>query len=384
MIYIDYNATTPIDPAVAEAMRPFIEAQFGNPSSSHALGQTAKSAVEHARVSVAALIGAKPHEIVFTSGGTEASNLAIKGVARRRTARSGHFVTTVVEHPATLEPMRYLERDGFTRTEVPVDGTGLVDPDAIRRAIRPDTVLISVLHAQNEVGTIEPIAEIGRIAREAGIAFHVDAAQSMGKLTVNVDEMSADLLSLAGHKMYGPKGVGALYVREGVEIEPLMHGASQESGRRGGTENVIMTVGLGKAAELAMWHRLPAGEATGKMPVPQGHSIEVLRDHFWQRLSDALGDRVLLNGHPTKRLPNTLSISFPGHVGGNLLAKLPDVCASTGAACHAGDAKPSRVLTAMGFGRDRAVGTIRFSLGHPTRREEVDAVVEQLARAVGG
>ncbi|HKQ46612.1 MAG TPA: cysteine desulfurase family protein [Phycisphaerae bacterium] len=394
MIYLDYNATTPIDPAVAEAMRPFIESQFGNPSSSHPLGRAAKSAVESARASLAALMGAKPHEIIFTSGGTEASNLAIKGLARRRGERGGHFVTTVVEHPATLEPMRALERNGFTRTEVSADPTGLVDPDAIRRAIRPDTILISVMHAQNEVGTIEPIAEIGQIARKRGVLFHVDAAQSMGKLPVTVDEMSADLLSIAGHKMYGPKGVGALYVHAGVELEPLIHGAAQESGRRGGTENVILIAGLGKAAELAREHLSPSpsqGEGRGEGSTTSKHDsatssidrIRLLRDHFWQRLSEAFGDRILLNGHPTLRLPNTLSVSFPGHVGGDILAKMPDVCASTGAACHAGDAKPSRVLMAMGYSRERAVGTIRFSLGHPTGREEIDAVVKQLAQAAG-
>ncbi len=368
MIYLDYNATTPIDPAVAEAMRPFIESQYGNPSSSHPLGRAARDAVEKARGSVAALIGARPHEIIFTSGGTEASNYAIKGVAHRRESHGGHFVTTVVEHPATLEPMQALEREGFSRTEVAVDHTGFVDPDAIRQAIGPHTILISVMHAQNEVGTIEPIAEIGRIARERGVLFHVDAAQSMGKLPVNVEAMNCDLLSVAGHKMYGPKGVGALYVREGVDLEPLIHGASQEGGRRAGTENVILIAGLGKAAELSREH-IDRGTVC---------SILTLRDHFWKRLSDAFGDRVQLNGHPTQRLPNTLSVSFPSHIGGEILAKVPDVCASTGAACHAGDAKPSRVLTAMGHSRDRAVGTIRFSLGHPTTRDEIDAVVDQL------
>jgi cysteine desulfurase len=390
MIYLDYNATTPIDPAVAAAMRLTIDAKFGNPSSSHLIGRIAREAVETARASVASLIGAKPHEIVFTSGGTETSNFAIKGVARKRGRPAGHFVTTVVEHPATLEPMQFLACDGFTRTEVPVDSTGLVDPDAIRRAIRPDTILISVMHAQNEVGTIEPIAEIGRIAREAGVLFHIDAAQSMGKLPVNVDEMSADLLSIAGHKMYAPKGIGALYIREGVDLEPLIHGASQESGRRAGTENVLLAVALGKAAEMAT-PSPSEGEGRGEGSTTGRHEsfetsvakIRALRDYFWQRLSDSFGNRILLNGHPTLRLPNTLSISFPGRVGGEILSKLPDVCASTGAACHAGDAKPSRVLTAMGYNRDRAVGTIRFSLGHPTRRDEIDTVVEQLERNTG-
>ncbi len=369
MIYLDYNATTPIDPAVAEAMRPFITEQFGNPSSGHRLGLTAREALETARTSVAALIGATREEIVFTSGGTESSNWAIKATAQARGSSGGHFVTTVVEHPATLEPMRHLEQAGFSRTDVGVDETGLVNPDDIRRAIRPDTILISVMHAQNEVGTIEPVAEIGRIAKEAGMLFHVDAAQSTGKIPVNVNKIAADFISIAGHKMYAPKGIGALYIRAGREIERLIHGAPQESGRRAGTENVIMAVGLGKAAELAAPH---IGD----------DSVTKTRDYFWERLSAAFGPRVLLNGHPTKRLPSTVNVSFPGHAGAELLAKLTDVYASTGAACHSGDAKPSAVLTAMGLDRQRAVGTIRFSVGRPTRREEIDQVIEQLSRII--
>ena len=369
MIYLDYNATTPVDPAVADAMLPFIGEHFGNPSSGHPVGRIAREALEASRASVAALIGASPEEILFTSGGTESSNMAIKGVAQLRQSTGRHFVTTAVEHPATLSPMKWLERSGHARTEVAVDESGRVDPDDIRKAIRPDTILISVMHSQNEVGTIEPIAEIGRIARKAGILFHVDAAQSVGKVPVRVEEMSADFVSIAGHKVYAPKGIGALYIRKGLEIEPLVHGAGQESGRRGGTENVIMAVGLGKAAELAAEY-LKEGDHTH------------LRDYFWQRLSTAFGDAILLNGHPTQRLSSTLNVSFPGHVGGTILSKLDGICASTGAACHAGDAKPSRVLTAMGLSRERAIGAVRFSVGRPTKQSEIDRVVEMLARVV--
>jgi cysteine desulfurase len=370
MIYLDYNATTPIDPAVAQAMWPFITGQFGNPSSGHPLGRAAKAAVDAARGSIAELIGASPDEIVFTGSGTESSNTAIKGAARLREAKGRHLITTAVEHPATIEPMRWLEGLGFTRTEVRVDGSGLVNPDDVRKAIRPDTILISVIHAQNEVGTIEPVAEIGRIAREAGILFHVDAAQSAGKIPLNARTIGADFVSIAGHKMYGPKGIGVLFVRSGVKIEPLIHGASQEHGRRAGTENVVMAVALGKAAELAAAH-LTDG------------AIAATRDYFWQRLSQTFPGGVMLNGHPTPRLPGTLSVSFLGHVGGEILAKLPGVCASTGAACHSEGAKPSAVLTAMGFGLARAVGTIRFSVGRPTTKDEIDRVVEMLTECLG-
>ncbi len=376
MIYLDYNATTPTDSAVAEAMQPFVRDQYGNPTSAHPFGQVSRRAMEAARSDVAELIGAAPEEITFTSGGTEASNMAIKGVARLRADAGKHMVTTVVEHPATLNPMEWLEGFGFTHTQVPVDTTGLVDSEDIRKAIRPDTTLISVMHAQNEVGTIEPIAEIGRIAKEAGVLFHVDAAQSLGKIPVAVAAMNADLLSIAGHKLYAPKGIGALYIRQGLEIEPLIHGASQESGRRGGTENVAMAVGLGRAAALAVAYlgdRPSAAE-------PRDHCR--LRDLFWEKLRTAFAERVLLNGHPTLRLPSTLSVSFPGHVGGEILDKLDGVCASTGAACHAGDAKPSRVLTAMGYDEARSVGTIRFSLGRPTTEAEIGQVVEMLARVL--
>ncbi len=386
MIYLDYNATTPIDPQVAAAMLPFIHEEFGNPSSGHAIGQIARRALDAARASVARLIGAKPGEIVFTSGGTEASNFAIKRTAWLRQQKGRHFVSSVVEHPATLEPLRWLEKLGHEYTLVGVDGDGIIDPDEVRRAIRPDTVLVSIMHAQNEVGTIEPIEEIGRIAKERGVLFHVDAAQSIGKIPVDVSAMQADFVSIAAHKFYGPKGVGALYIREGIELEPFIHGAPQEGGRRGGTENVIMAVGMGKAAELAAGHvgNRHAGANTAA-PVPAAESeclgdpgLIELRDLFWSLLSDRLGDRVVLNGHPTRRLPSTINVSFPGHIGGELLAKLDGVCASTGAACHSGDTKPSAVLTAMGVSRERAVGTIRFSVGRPTTREEVVQVAGRI------
>lgn len=369
MLYFDYNATTPVDPAVAEAMRPFLHDEFGNPNSGHAFGRRSREAIENARSQVAELIGAESNEIAFTSGGTEASNWAIKSAARLRQSAGKHMVTTSVEHPATLNPMKWLAAFGFSHTEVPTDEYGRVDPDDLRDAIRPDTILVSVMHAQNEVGTLEPIAEIGRFTRERGVLFHVDAAQSLGKVPVDVRAMNADLLSIAGHKLYGPKGIGALYIRSGLELEPLLHGAGQESGRRAGTENLMMAVGLGKACSLSVEY-LEKGD----------HNRH--RDYFWNRLADSFGDRVLLNGHPTERIPSTVSVSFPGWIGGEILARLDGVCASTGAACHAGDAKPSRVLTAMGYSRERAVGTIRFSVGRPTTDAEIDRLVEMLKRAL--
>lgn len=369
MIYLDYNATTPIDPLVAAAMQPFIDQHFGNPSSGHVIGRTAKEAVAAARASIARLINADPSEIIFTSGGTEASNMAIKGVAERLASKGRHLVTTAVEHPATIEPMRWLEKRGFSITTVAVDSAGRVDPNDIKRALRPDTILVSVMHAQNEVGTLEPIEEIGTVTRTAGVLFHVDAAQSAGKVPVDVRAMKADFVSIAGHKMYAPKGIGALFVRHGIDVDPLIHGASQESGRRAGTENVIMSVGLGKAAELAASHL-------------DDPAIGRLRERLWNGLSKSLGDRIVLNGHETQRLPGTLNVSLPGHVGGNVLAKIPDLCASSGAACHSGDAKPSAVLTAMGVPRGRAIGAVRFSVGRPTTVVEIDRAIQLLTAAL--
>ncbi len=368
MIYLDYHATTPVDSAVRDAMLPFLESQFANPSSGHALGRNVREALEAARASVATLVNAQPSEITFTSGGTEASNMAIKGAAFARQDRGKHVVTTAVEHWATTEPLKWLERFNFETTVVPVDGFGRVAAADIEAALRADTILISVMHAQNEVGTLQPIDEIGRIARQRGIWFHVDAAQSVGKVPVDVHAMGADFLSIAGHKFYGPKGIGALYMRDGVAIEPFIHGSTQEHARRGGTENVAMAVGLGKAAELARDYL--AGGVHSEM-----------RDLFWRELKAALGERVMLNGHPELRLPTVVNASFAGVVGGNLLAELEDVYASTGAACHHGDAKPSAVLTAMGIERARAIGAVRFSFGRQTTEGEVREVVKRLAQA---
>ena len=367
-IYLDYNASTPIAPAVAASMRPFLDEDFGNPSSGHWASISAKGALERARAQVATLLGSAPEEIVFTSGGSEANNLAIKGTFFALRDKGDHIVTTAVEHPAVLGPCRFLERLGATITYVPVDSTGRVDPEDVRRAITPRTILISVMHANNEVGTIQPIEEIGVIANEHGIRFHTDAAQSVGKIPTRVGDLGVDLLTIAGHKLYAPKGVGALYVRNGVDLEPLMHGAGHESGRRAGTESALLTVGLGAACELVQDLALM-------------ERVRALRDRFWHALQDRFGDRVVLNGHPERRLPNTLNVSFVGVIGADVLASLDGVAASTGSACHAGRVELSPVLTAMGVSEKVGMGAVRFSLGRQTTVAEIDAVVEQLMMA---
>ncbi|MEX0702939.1 MAG: cysteine desulfurase family protein [Planctomycetales bacterium] len=365
-IYLDFNATTPLAPEAAAAMRPFLVEPYGNPSSPHWAGIPARDAVETARSQVAGLLCCDATEIVFTSGGTEANNHAIKGAVFAQPKHSGgerpHVITSRIEHPAVLEPCRFLERLGAEVTRLPVDRHGLVDPDAVRRAIRPGTVLVSIMHANNEVGTVQPVEEIARIARERDVLCHTDAAQTVGKVPVDVESLGVDLLSVAGHKLYGPKGVGALFVREGVELEPLLHGAAHEAGRRAGTENVLEIVGLGAACDAARrWI--------------EDTSIARLRDHFQGALQERLGAQVVLNGHPERRLPNTLSVGFRGRIGGDLLAALPQVAASTGSACHAGSLHVSPVLEAMGVAEEVALGTVRFSLGRTTTREEVEAVV---------
>ena len=382
-IYLDYNATTPLDPLVVETMLPFLHTHFGNPSSTHAYGRRAHDAVEVARAQVAALLGCQPDEILFTSGGTEASNHAIKGSAfgRWRSDLSwwgrllgrkigGHLVLSAVEHPATAEPIEFLRRLGCAVTVVPVDGTGMVSPDDVAKAIRPDTLLVSIMHSNNEVGTLMPIAEIAEHTRRRGVLFHIDAAQSLGKVHVDVRALDVDLLTVAGHKLYAPKGVGVLYVRKGVALEKFMHGAGHEGGRRAGTENVPYVVGLGMACEIA---RKSLPEATTK--------LRSLRDRLWERLRAARGEHVVLNGHPEKRLPNTLNVNFVGHVGADLLASVPGIAASTGSACHEGSITQSPVLCAMGVPPEVGKGAVRLSVGRFTTEDEIDRAAELLLGA---
>ena len=366
-IYLDHNASTPIDPVVAAAMRPFLETDYGNPSSGHWAAGPAKAALDNARRQVAALLGCATEEIIFTSGGSEANNLALKGLCRMPCGRTAHIITSQIEHPATLEPCRFLSRLGAAVTYVPVDGNGLVDPDDIRKAVTRDTRLISVMHANNEVGTIQPIADIATIAREHGILLHSDAAQSVGKISTRVDELGVDLLSVAGHKLYAPKGIGALYVRRGVALEPLIHGAGHEGGRRAGTESALLAVGLGQACEVAQ-------------PWIGMQGVQQLRDLLWERLRDDFGSGVVRNGDRDRRLPNTINVSFVGRVGAEILAAMPDVAASTGSACHAGQVTLSPVLQAMKVAPHVGMGAIRFSLGRYTTQLEVDEVARQLRR----
>jgi cysteine desulfurase len=372
-IYLDYNATTPIDPDVREAILPYLDEYFGNPSTTHAYGQPVKEAVERARQQVASLIGAAQEEVIFTSGGSESDNHAIVGTALANSHKGKHIITMSIEHPAVLNTCHYLEeRLGFKITYVPVDKYGLVDPEDIRRAITGETILITIMHANNEVGTIEPIVEIGDIARERGIIFHTDAAQSCGKIRVDVNELKVDLLTIAGHKMYAPKGIGALFIRKGVQIDSLIHGASQEKGRRAGTENVPYMVGLGKACKLA-------GQALSEF----GTKVKGLRDRLYEGIVDGLGtDKVHLNGHPERRLPNTLNISIRGVVGDELLSRIPEIAASTGAACHAGSTEPSGVLLDMGLSRELALGTLRLTLGRWSSPEEIDTAAELIVEQV--
>lgn len=379
-IYLDYNATTPIDPAVLEAMRPYLHSHFGNPSSTHVYGKTAHDAIDRARTQVASLIGAQPEEIVFTSGGTEASNHAIKGAVYAsmqsffaRLFRAPHIITSAVEHPATLQPCEFLARLGCKITLLRVDRYGSVNPDAVERSIGSATVIVTVMHANNEVGTLQPIREIASYARARGVLVHTDAAQSVGKIPVDVNELGVDLLSIAGHKVYAPKGVGALYIRKGVKLESFMHGAGHESGRRAGTENTPYIVGLGKACEIAREQLSRNESATIK--------LKTLRDRLFDRLHRALGDRIVVNGHPELRLPNTLNVNFLGHVGAELLANVPEIAASTGSACHEGSITQSPVLCAMGVPPEIGKGAVRLSVGRYTTPDEIDRAADVLIRA---
>jgi len=365
-IYLDYNASTPLDPGVAQAMRSVLEDSYGNPSSAHWAGRAAKQILEEARADVAALIGCTPAEIVFTSGGSEANNLALKGTFYCRPNLPVHIITTQIEHPAILEPCRFLSQLGVQITYLPVDSTGLVDPDDVRRAITSATRLISIMHANSEVGTIQPIGACAEVARDHGIPFHTDAAQSVGKIPTRVDELGVAMLSVVGHKLYAPKGIGALYIRAGTKLEPLIHGAGHEGGRRAGTESAMLAAGLAAACRLAT-------------DLAWTERVRALRDQLWSSLHTRLGNRVVLNGHPERRLPNTLNVSFVGRAGGDILAALEGVAASTGSACHSGRVELSPVLRAMGITEHVGMGAVRFSLGRATTANEITEVADRVS-----
>lgn len=371
-IYLDYAATTPIHSEVVKAMLPYFTEAFGNPSSIHSYGQEAKGAIEEARVKVADLIGARSEELVFTSGGTEADNFAIKGIAFANESKGNHIITSSVEHHAVIETCKFLERRGFRITYLSVDGDGLVDPDDVRKAITDKTTLISVMHASNEMGTIEPIAEIGKVATEAGIYFHTDAVQTVGHIPVNVKELGVDSLSMSAHKLYGPKGVGALYIRKGTKLIPCMHGGEQERRRRASTENVPGIVGFGKTAELTQQE---IGE--------EAKRLTYLRDQLIKGLLEQI-DHTRLNGHPLKRLPNNINISADFVEGESMLLNLDleGICASTGSACSSSSLEPSHVLLALGLSHEQAHGSLRFSLGKWTTEEEIERVLDVLPSVV--
>ncbi len=368
-LYLDYNATTPVAPAVADAIEPFLREHFGNPSSSHVLGRRTHEAVEQARAQVASLIGARAGEVYFTGCATEANNLAILGVIGALKTRGRHLITSAVEHPSVSQPTAHLRAEGWEVTVLGVDQYGRVSPEALAAALRDDTVLVSVMHGNNEVGTVQPIAELAAPARRRGVPFHTDAAQTLGKIPVDVQALGVDLLTLAGHKFYAPKGVGALFVREGTPIDPVLFGAGHERGLRPGTENVPHIVGLGTAASLAQG-RLPA----------IGERLREQRDALHRRLAEAIPGLVL-NGHPEERLPNTLNLSFPGVSGRALLAQTGSVAASVGSACHEEADLVSGVLGAMGVEAQRALGAVRLSIGEPTTDEEIRRAADDLVAA---
>ena len=370
-IYLDYNGTTPMDPQVIEAMGPFLETEFGNPSSSHWYGIAPKKAVETARRQVADLLGCSPAEIIFTSGGTESNNHAITGIARAFRSKGNHIITSRIEHPAVLEVCRFLEGFGYETTFLPVDEHGLVRVQDVEKAIRPETILITVMHANNEVGTIQPVERISRIAKEHHIIMHTDAAQSVGKIPTHISKLGVNLMSIAGHKVYAPKGVGALYIRKSTLLEKFCHGAGQEMGLRAGTENVFGIVGLGKACEMA------ARDLNKSM-----EHMKMLRDALHDGLLGGIG-RIKLNGHPDKRLPNTLSVSFKGLEANRILEEIGlEVAASAGAACHSDTVEISHVLQAMNVPLDWAKGTLRFSVGRMTTVEQIDKAVQVVVHAV--
>ena len=371
-IYLDYAATTPCAPEVVAAMLPFFSDRFGNPASMHAFGQENKGAVEEARERIASFLGAAPGEIVFTSGGTESNNTAVKGVAYARQGKGNHIITSPIEHHAVLEPCHFLEKEGFEITILPVDGDGLVDPDDVRKTITGKTILISVMHANNEIGTIQPIEEIGRIARERGVYFHTDAVQTLGHLPFTVGELHVDLLSASAHKLYGPKGVGILFVKKGTRLTPFMHGGEQENRRRASTHNVPGIVGFAKAVELAS-----EGMET------EVRELTALRDRLITGLREGI-DAVKLNGHSTRRLPNNVNISVAHVEGEGLLLSLDmlGIACSTGSACSSASLEPSHVLMALGLPHELAHGSLRFSLGRRTTAADIDRLLAVLPPVV--
>ncbi|MBN1910077.1 MAG: cysteine desulfurase [Pirellulales bacterium] len=370
-VYLDYNATTPIAPVVQEAMLPFLAEHFGDPASGHALGRACQEALEDARLQVARLLGAQREEIIFTSGGTESNNLALWGMALRHgPAASGHLVLSAVEHASVLEPARYLETLGYGLTIVGCDTQGRVDPATVEMAIRPDTVLVSITHANDELGTLQPIDSIAQVCRRHNIPLHVDAVQTAGKVPVNVNTLGVDLLSISGHKMYAPKGIGALYVRRGIALEPLLHGSGHEQGLRSGTENVPGAIALGKACSLVAQSVEKAAE-----------QMVLLRDRLAERLADGGGKHLSFNADQAERLPNTLSVNFSGVSGQRLLARLPELCASTGSAWHSGSDNLSPALAAIGLSPAGAQGTVRLSLGWYTTEDDIDRAADLLLSA---
>jgi cysteine desulfurase len=371
-IYLDYNATTPVDTVVVEAMLPYLSTHFGNPSSSHTYGHEAHQAIDTARARVARLLGCIPGEIAFTGGGSESDNLAIRGIALAYRNKGNHIITQVTEHPAVLNTCRALERlHGFRVTYLPVEESGRVSLEAVEAAIDKQTVLITMMHANNESGTLQPIAEIAEVAHRHGVLIHTDAAQAVGKIPTRVEKLDVDLLTVAGHKLYAPKGIGALYIRQGLQLEPVMYGGGQESGLRAGTENVANMVALGTACMLAQ-EQLDESQVR----------LQRLRDELQRLLEKHVPGRVELNGHRTERLPNTLNISVEGVIGEDVLAATPEIASSTGSACHEGSTDPSPVLIAMGMSRERALGALRLTLGRWSTEEEIEKAARLLARSI--
>jgi cysteine desulfurase len=367
-VYLDYNASTPVDPKVLDEMLPYLKEKYGNPSSSHSFGAACRASIEQARERVAALLGCAAEEIIFTSGATESNNMVIKGIAKA-SGKGKHFITSRIEHPAVLEPCRHLERFGYRVTYLPVDRFGMVDPADLEKALTPDTALVTIMHANNEVGTLQPIAELARVASSHGVLFHTDAAQSAGKVRVRVRELGVDFLTLAGHKFYAPKGIGALYIKSGRTLPPLLHGAGHERGMRPGTENAAFIVGLGAAAMVA-----------GPVLEKEGARQRKLGTRLFEGLQRA-GLKAHLNGHPEKKLPNTWNISFEGSTATDVMDALgQEIAVSPGAACHGDLVEPSPVLTAMGVDPALARGAIRFSLGRETTEAEIDEVIKMLGR----